>query len=249
MKDHCYRKVKASYAVFPSARASQAIAKCRKGSGNVRKTEKGTSLKRWQKENWKDQKTGKACGAGGSNEYCRPSKRVSSKTPKTSGEMSSAEKKKKIAEKSRVGMGARVSSLRKRASENILNNITMNKKASLIIKSAFLSNLGAMAGKAFKSPLFAMTGIGMAAGIGSMASGLGSKFGNKARAAFSSQPAQPTTNTPNQPQNNTKFAPNSSLQPNQAKPFTYPGGMKFTANQVKTNYSKPQNLNTYTPGN
>jgi len=125
----------------------------------------------------------------------------------------------------------------------------MNKKASLIIKSAFLSNLGAMAGKAFKNPLFAMTGIGMAAGIGSMASGLGSKFGNKARAAFSSQPAQPTTNTPNQPQNNTKFAPNSSLQPNQAKPFTYPGGMKFTANQVKTNYSKPQNLNTYTPGN
>jgi len=127
MKDHCYRKVKASYAVFPSARASQAIAKCRKGSGNVRKTEKGTSLKRWQKENWKDQKTGKACGAGGSNEYCRPSKRVSSKTPKTSGEMSPSEKKKKIAEKSRVGMGARVSSLRKKASINILNTLEIAK--------------------------------------------------------------------------------------------------------------------------
>ena len=30
MKDKCYNKVKASYDVFPSARASQAIAKCRK---------------------------------------------------------------------------------------------------------------------------------------------------------------------------------------------------------------------------
>ena len=37
-KDACYTKVKAQYAVFPSARASQAIAKCRKGSGTVRKT-------------------------------------------------------------------------------------------------------------------------------------------------------------------------------------------------------------------
>jgi len=37
-KDACYKKVKAQYAVFPSARASQAIAKCRKGSGAVKKT-------------------------------------------------------------------------------------------------------------------------------------------------------------------------------------------------------------------
>ncbi len=48
MKDACYKKVKASYDVFPSARASQAIAKCRKGSGSVRKSDEGTSLKRWQ---------------------------------------------------------------------------------------------------------------------------------------------------------------------------------------------------------
>ena len=47
MKDACYTKVKAQYDVFPSARASQAIAKCRKGSGAVRKTEAGASLKRW----------------------------------------------------------------------------------------------------------------------------------------------------------------------------------------------------------
>jgi len=31
VKDACYKKVKASYKVFPSAYASGAIAKCRKG--------------------------------------------------------------------------------------------------------------------------------------------------------------------------------------------------------------------------
>ncbi len=108
MKDACYKKVKAQYKVFPSARASQAIAKCRKASGAVRKTEKGTNLKRWEKEKWEDTRTGKACGAGGKNEYCRPTKRVSSKTPKTKGEMSSSELARKKAEKTKVGMGKRV---------------------------------------------------------------------------------------------------------------------------------------------
>jgi len=113
-KDACYRKVKASYKVFPSARASQAIAKCRKKSGKVRKTKKGISLKRWGKEKWVDTRTGKACGAGGKNEYCRPSKRVSSKTPKTKGEMSKSELRKKKREKLKVGMGNRVKSLKRR---------------------------------------------------------------------------------------------------------------------------------------
>ena len=109
MKDACYRKVKASYDVFPSARASQAIAKCRKQSGTVRKSEQGTALKRWQAEKWVDTRTGKACGAGGGNEYCRPTKRVSSKTPKTKSEISPSKLAAKKAEKSRVGMGKRVS--------------------------------------------------------------------------------------------------------------------------------------------
>ena len=115
-KDSCYRKVKAQYDVFPSARASQAIAKCRKAKGNVKKTEKGSSLKRWEREKWVDTRTGKACGAGGSNEYCRPSKRVSSKTPRTRSEMSSSQLASKKSEKARVGMGNRVSPIkRKRA--------------------------------------------------------------------------------------------------------------------------------------
>ena len=109
MKDACYKKVKAQYDVFPSARASQAIAKCRKESGSVRQSEKGTSLKRWQNEKWVDTKSGKPCGAGGKNEYCRPTKRVSAQTPKTKSEISPSKLAAKKAEKSRVGMGARVS--------------------------------------------------------------------------------------------------------------------------------------------
>jgi hypothetical protein len=109
MKDSCYKKVKASYDVFPSARASQAIAKCRKASGSVRKTESGTSLKRWENEKWQDTKTGKACGAGGKNEYCRPTIKVSSETPKTKSQISPAKLAAKNAEKSRVGMGKRIS--------------------------------------------------------------------------------------------------------------------------------------------
>jgi hypothetical protein len=110
-KDACYKKVKAQYDVFPSARASQAIAKCRKASGNVKKSEEGTSLKRWEKEKWVDTRTGKACGAGGKNEYCRPTTRVSSKTPKTKSEISPSKLSAKKAEKSRVGMGKRVSKI------------------------------------------------------------------------------------------------------------------------------------------
>jgi hypothetical protein len=111
MKDACYNKVKSQYKVFPSARASQAIAKCRKESGNVKKSEKGSLLKRWEKEKWVDTRTGKPCGGGGKNEYCRPTVKVSSKTPKTKSEISPSKLAKKKAEKSKVGMGKRVSKI------------------------------------------------------------------------------------------------------------------------------------------
>lgn len=83
-RDACYHSVKARYAVFPSARASQAIAKCRKASGHTRKSAAGSSLKRWAKEKWVNTATGRPCGnATDKTEYCRPSKRVSSATPVT----------------------------------------------------------------------------------------------------------------------------------------------------------------------
>jgi hypothetical protein len=114
MKDACYKKVKASYKVFPSARASQAIAKCRKAKGAVKKSSSGTSLKRWEKEKWEDTRTGKPCGAGGKNEYCRPTKKVSKKTPVTKGEMTKSQLAKKKAEKKKVGMGKRVKNVKKK---------------------------------------------------------------------------------------------------------------------------------------
>ena len=88
----------------------------------VRKTAKGAALKRWFKEDWKDVKTGKPCGRkegeSRGTPYCRPSKRVSSKTPNTSGEMTKAEKSKRIAQKKRLGQPAgkprRVSPLKRR---------------------------------------------------------------------------------------------------------------------------------------
>jgi len=53
-------------------------------------------LDRWFAEKWVDVKSGKACGRqeGENRAYpaCRPSKRISSKTPKTSSELSSKEK-------------------------------------------------------------------------------------------------------------------------------------------------------------
>lgn len=73
----------------------------------VRKSKKGAALKRWFKEEWIDVKTGKPCGRSKGEKrgvpYCRPKKRVSSKTPKTASEMSAEEKRKKIAEKKRLG--------------------------------------------------------------------------------------------------------------------------------------------------
>ena len=55
-----------------------------------------SGLTRWFKENWVDVKTGKPCGRskGENRAYpaCRPKKRVSSKIPKTVGEMTKSEK-------------------------------------------------------------------------------------------------------------------------------------------------------------
>ena len=76
----------------------------------VKKTKKGAALRRWFKEKWIDVRTGKPCGRrkgeGRGTPYCRPSKRISSKTPKPAGEMSAAEKRAKIAEKKRLGQPA-----------------------------------------------------------------------------------------------------------------------------------------------
>jgi len=89
------------------------------------------NLNRWFKEKWvdvsrKDPKTGKhpPCGRSkakkSSKGYpkCRPSVKVSSKTPKTASEMTAAEKRSRISQKKRLGQPAgkprRVKSLKRK---------------------------------------------------------------------------------------------------------------------------------------
>ena len=73
----------------------------------VRKTAKGLALKRWFKEKWVDVRTGKPCGRRKGEKrgtpYCRPSKRVSSKTPVTKGEMTASQKRSRVAQKKKLG--------------------------------------------------------------------------------------------------------------------------------------------------
>jgi hypothetical protein len=74
---------------------------CHKCGGVIKMKNGGQhgGLDRWFAEKWVDVKTGKACGRQEGEKRagypaCRPSKRVNSQTPKTSSEMSSAEKAK-----------------------------------------------------------------------------------------------------------------------------------------------------------
>ena len=84
----------------------------------VRKTKKGLALKRWFKEKWTDEK-GNVCGSrkNKKTKKCRPSRRVSGKTVKTWGEMSSSEKRRAVAEKKRVGMGRKTSQIRRKSTK------------------------------------------------------------------------------------------------------------------------------------
>lgn len=113
VKDACYYEAKKKFKVFPSAYASGYIAKCRKKKGSVKKTEKGSSLKRWYKEDWVDEK-GNPCGSSKNRDTkkCRPKKRISKKTPVTWKEMSPTQKRKAVAEKKKVGMGKRASPIK-----------------------------------------------------------------------------------------------------------------------------------------
>ena len=61
-------------------------------------------LKRWFAEKWTNQK-GDPCGSGTTKGVpkCRPSKRITSESPKTWGELSASQKKRAIADKRKVG--------------------------------------------------------------------------------------------------------------------------------------------------
>ena len=89
---------------------------------SVRKTKKGADLKRWFKEKWVDVRSGKPCGRQKGEKrgtpYCRPSKRVSARTPVNAGEMTSTQKRTRVGQKKRLGQPAgkprRVKSIRRK---------------------------------------------------------------------------------------------------------------------------------------
>jgi hypothetical protein len=76
----------------------------------VRKTKSGLALKRWFSEKWVDVRSGKPCGRQKGEKrgtpYCRPSKRVTGKTPVTASELTTSEKKSRISQKKRIGQPA-----------------------------------------------------------------------------------------------------------------------------------------------
>lgn len=75
----------------------------KKATKNLSKKYADGGLKRWFKEKW-TKPDGSECGSdkGKEDAKCRPSKRISSETPKTWGEMSSKEKKKAIRSKNKA---------------------------------------------------------------------------------------------------------------------------------------------------
>jgi len=88
----------------------------------VRKTKAGSNLKRWFKEKWVDVRSGKSCGRRKGEKrgtpYCRPSKRVSKKTPATASEITTSQKRKRVSQKKKLGQPAgkprRVESIRRK---------------------------------------------------------------------------------------------------------------------------------------
>jgi len=95
-----YANQTGQYIEFPNDRQARRFAKgYKKGTGVLEEFGKG-GLAQWFDEKWVDVKTGKTCGRSGKDKdgrpypACRPSKRVNETTPKTTSEMSSAEKAK-----------------------------------------------------------------------------------------------------------------------------------------------------------
>ena len=100
--------IKRKVARWPSAYASGQLVKMyRRLGGKYKKGKRSSSsLNRWYKERWVDVCTGKPCGRKRSSKrnypYCRPSKKISSKTPKTVSQFSKAELKRRCLKKRKL---------------------------------------------------------------------------------------------------------------------------------------------------
>ena len=116
-----YSRVKAAakrkFNIFPSAYASAWIVKeYKKRGGGYKGAKSGkTGVARWMKEKWKTQ-DGQACGSAKfkGTKKCRPTVKVTSKTPVTWQELRKrGEGKKAVRDKQRVGMGKRAKSIKR----------------------------------------------------------------------------------------------------------------------------------------
>lgn len=106
------RRVKARVSRWPSAYASGMVvqeykrAMSAKGKSPYTKTvpRTKTELARWFKERWIDVGTGRPCGSttGGAYPVCRPSKRVSSATPRTAQSLTKNQKRRMVELKQRT---------------------------------------------------------------------------------------------------------------------------------------------------
>lgn len=110
-------EAKRKFKIFPSAYASAWIVKEYKKRGGTYKGAKSgkTGVARWMKEKWVTQ-GGEPCGSSKvkGTKKCRPTIRVSSKTPVTWSEIERrGEKEKVVRQKRRVGMGNRAKSIKR----------------------------------------------------------------------------------------------------------------------------------------
>ena len=106
------RRVRAKVARWPSAYASgmvvqeykRAMAKKHKPAYSSSTPKSKTDLARWFKEKWVDVRTGEPCGSVSGSAYptCRPSKRVSSATPRTTRGLTKSQKRRMVEIKQRA---------------------------------------------------------------------------------------------------------------------------------------------------
>ena len=116
-----YSRVKAAakrkFNIFPSAYASAWIVKeyKKRGGGYKGKKSEKTGVARWMREKWTTQ-DGSPCGSAKFKgvKKCRPTVRVSSKTPVTWKELKAKGKASEaVREKKRVGMGKRTKAIKR----------------------------------------------------------------------------------------------------------------------------------------
>lgn len=137
-----YANQTGEYIEFPNDRQARRFAKnYKKGTGVLEEFGKG-GLTQWFAEEWTDIKTGKPCGRSGKDKdgrpypACRPKKRVNETTPKTTSEMSSAEKAKFKREKT---SGKRIDYNHKRRQDGGQEDSTMENIAEFFDPTGYTS--------------------------------------------------------------------------------------------------------------